>query len=136
MGIVRNFARSGALALLALSSVSIVAPRALAAEPLRISYADWPGYVAWQVAIEKNWFKEAGVDINFEWFDYSAAMEAFAAGKLDAINLTNGDTLGMGCQRRQGHHDHGDGLLQRQRHDRRQAGHQVHRRPEGKESRP
>ncbi len=97
MGIVRNFARSGALALLALSSVSIVAPRALAAEPLRISYADWPGYVAWQVAIEKSWFKEAGVDIKFEWFDYSAAMEAFAAGKLDAINLTNGDTLGMGA---------------------------------------
>lgn len=93
MGNFWKFVRGGALALLALSSI----PQASAAEPLRISYADWPGYVAWQVAIEKGWFKEAGVDIKFEWFDYSAAMEAFAAGKLDAISLTNGDTLGMGA---------------------------------------
>jgi NitT/TauT family transport system substrate-binding protein len=89
--------RSATLALFCLSAASADIPQASAAEPLRISYADWPGYVAWQVAIDKGWFKEAGVDIKFEWFDYSAAMEAFAAGKLDAINLTNGDTLGMGA---------------------------------------
>lgn len=92
MGKLWSLVRSGALALVALSSTAFAADA-----PLRISYADWPGYVAWQVAIEKGWFKEAGVDIQFEWFDYSAAMEAFAAGKLDAINLTNGDTLGMGA---------------------------------------
>jgi len=93
-----SFVRGGALALIALSTVAAtVTPAAATDAPLRISYADWPGYVAWQIAIEKGWFKEAGVDIQFEWFDYSAAMEAFAAGKLDAINLTNGDTLGMGA---------------------------------------
>jgi NitT/TauT family transport system substrate-binding protein len=70
---------------------------ARAAEPLKIGYSDWPGWVAWQVAIEKNWFKEAGVDVKFEWFDYSASMEAFAAGKIDAVTMTNGDALVTGA---------------------------------------
>ena len=68
-----------------------------AAEPLKIGYSDWPGWVAWQVAIDKNWFKEADVDVKFEWFDYSASMDAFAAGKLDAVFMTNGDTLVTGA---------------------------------------
>jgi len=67
-----------------------------AAEPLKIGYSDWPGWVAWQVAIDKGWFKEAGVDAKFEWFDYSASMDAFTAGKLDAVLMTNGDTLVTG----------------------------------------
>ncbi|MGZ3237655.1 MAG: ABC transporter substrate-binding protein [Burkholderiaceae bacterium] len=67
-----------------------------AAEPLKIGYSDWPGFVAWQVAIEKGWFKEAGVDVKFEWFDYSASMDAYAAGKLDAVLMTNGDALVTG----------------------------------------
>jgi len=68
-----------------------------AAEPLRIGYSDWPGWVAWQIAIDKGWFKEAGVDVRFDWFDYSASMDAFAAGKLDAVLMTNGDTLVTGA---------------------------------------
>lgn len=68
-----------------------------AAEPLKIGYSDWPGWVAWQVAIDKNWFKEADVDVKFEWFDYSASMDAFAAGKLDAVFMTNGDALVTGA---------------------------------------
>lgn len=67
-----------------------------AAEPLKIGYSDWPGWVAWEVAIQKDWFKEAGVDVKFEWFDYAASMDAFAAGKLDAVAMTNGDTLVTG----------------------------------------
>lgn len=63
------------------------------AEPLKIGYSDWPGWVAWEIGIEKGWFKEAGVDVQFEWFDYVASMDAFAAGKLDAVGMTNGDTL-------------------------------------------
>ncbi len=70
---------------------------AQAAAPLKIGYSDWPGWVAWQVAIDKGWFKEAGVPVTFEWFDYSASMEAFAAGKLDAVTMTNGDTLVTGA---------------------------------------
>lgn len=64
-----------------------------AAQPIKIGYSDWPGWVAWQVAIEKGWFKEAGVDVKFEWFDYGSSMTAFSAGKIDAVTVTNGDAL-------------------------------------------
>ena len=69
----------------------------VAAEPLKIGYSDWPGYVAWQVAIDKGWLKEAGVDADFEWFDYSASMDAYTAGKIDADLVVNGDALVMGA---------------------------------------
>lgn len=68
-----------------------------AAQPLKVGYSDWPGWVAWQVAIDKGWFKQAGVDVKFEWFDYSASLEAFSAGKIDAVTMTNGDTLVTGA---------------------------------------
>jgi NitT/TauT family transport system substrate-binding protein len=70
---------------------------ATAPAPLHLGYSDWPGWVAWQVAIDKGWLKEAGLDVKFEWFDYSASMEAFAAGKLDGDFVTNGDALVMGA---------------------------------------
>lgn len=66
------------------------------AEPLKIGYSDWPGWVAWEVALEKGWFKEEGVEVQFEWFDYVASMDAFAAGQLDGVGMTNGDTLVTG----------------------------------------
>lgn len=68
-----------------------------AAAPLKIGYSDWPGWVAWEVAIQKGWFKEAGVDVDFEWFEYVPSMEAFAAGKIDAVCVTNGDALVTGA---------------------------------------
>jgi NitT/TauT family transport system substrate-binding protein len=69
----------------------------LQSKPLKIGYSDWPGWVAWEVAIEKEWFKKAGVDVELEWFDYLASMDAFAAGKLDAVCMTNGDALLTGA---------------------------------------
>jgi len=69
----------------------------LHAEPLKIAYSDWPGWVAWQIGIDKGWFKEAGVDVDFEWFEYVPSMEAFAAGKVDAVSMTNGDALVTGA---------------------------------------
>lgn len=90
--IFKPFIKSAA-AILAAATFSIAAQ---AAEPLKIGYSDWPGWVAWEVAIEKGWFKEAGVDVKFEWFDYVASMDAFAAGKLDAVAMTNGDALVTG----------------------------------------
>jgi len=74
-----------------------VTTMAAQAEPLKIGYSDWPGWVAWEVAIQKGWFKEAGVDVQFEWFEYVPSMEAFAAGKLDAVCMTNGDALVTGA---------------------------------------
>ncbi|ADE10332.1 ABC transporter substrate-binding protein [Sideroxydans lithotrophicus] len=78
------------------SIAAICSIPAHAAQPLTIGYSDWPGWVAWQVAIEKGWLKEAGVDAKFQWFDYSASMDAFAAGKIDSVLMTNGDTLVTG----------------------------------------
>jgi NitT/TauT family transport system substrate-binding protein len=71
--------------------------RPAAAAPLTVGYSDWPGWVAWQVAIDKGWLKDAGVDVTFQWFDYSASMDAFAAGKIDSVVMTNGDTLVTGA---------------------------------------
>lgn len=90
----RNLIKTSLL-VLALS-LAAFAPRPASAEPLTVGYSDWPGWVAWQVAIDKDWFKEAGVDVKFEWFDYVASMDAFAAGKTDAVLMTNGDTLVTG----------------------------------------
>ncbi|MFC7052225.1 ABC transporter substrate-binding protein [Hansschlegelia quercus] len=92
----RSFRKFIGAAALALAAFAAPASSTLAAEPLKVGYSDWPGWVAWQVAIDKGWFKEAGVDVQFEWFDYSASMEAFGAGKIDAVTVTNGDTLVMG----------------------------------------
>ena len=84
------------LARLTLLAALMVAPACAASVPLRIGYSDWPGWVAWQVAIEKGWVKDAGVDATFVWSDYSSSIDAFAAGKLDANMVTNGDALVMG----------------------------------------
>lgn len=93
-----QFSGSRWLSRLVFSVVTLAASAAaMAAPPLKIGYSDWPGWVAWQVAIEKGWFKEAGVDVKFEWFDYSASMDAFAAGKIDAVTMTNGDALVTGA---------------------------------------
>ena len=68
-----------------------------AAEPLKIGYSDWPGWVAWEIAIQKGWFKEVGVPVEFIWFDYVASMDAYVAGQIDAVCMTNGDALVVGA---------------------------------------
>lgn len=82
-----------AAALVMLAGFAPAAPAA----GLTLGYSDWPGWVAWQVAIEKGWIKQAGLDIHFEWFDYSASMDAYAAGKIDGDFVTNGDALVTGA---------------------------------------
>jgi NitT/TauT family transport system substrate-binding protein len=72
------------------------APQAKADSPLRIGFSDWPGWTGWQIAIDKGWFKEAGVDVDMQWFDYSASLDAFSAGKLDGDFVANGDGLAIG----------------------------------------
>jgi NitT/TauT family transport system substrate-binding protein len=79
-----------ALGILALSGLA-------RAEPLKIAYSDWPGFVAWEIGLSKGWFKEAGVDVEFLWFDYVPSMDAFVAGKVDAVGMTNGDALVTGA---------------------------------------
>src|SRR5436309_439277 len=84
-----------------LTCLSILSVTALAsvlqAAPLKIAYSDWPGWVAWEVAIQKGWLKQAGVDAEFLWFEYGPSMDAFTAGKVDAVMVTNGDALVTGA---------------------------------------
>ncbi|MEO8177806.1 MAG: ABC transporter substrate-binding protein [Deltaproteobacteria bacterium] len=72
-------------------------PPPAAAAPLLIAYSDWPGWVAWDVALHKHWFDAAGVKVDFKWFEYVPSMEAFSAGKVDACAMTNGDQLVTGA---------------------------------------
>lgn len=80
-------------ALIAMAGSSL----AVRAEPLKIAYSDWPGWVAWEIGIQKGWFKEAGVEVDFQWFDYVPSMDAYVAGKVDAVCMTNGDALVTGA---------------------------------------
>ena len=68
-----------------------------AAEPLKIIYSDWPGWVPWEIAKEKGFFEERGVDVELIWMDYVQGMEAFAVGQADAVCMTNGDALVIGA---------------------------------------
>lgn len=65
------------------------------AEPLRIAYSDWPGWIAWDIAEQKGFFKKHGVEVRLLWFEYAASMDAFAAGKADAVTVANGDSMVM-----------------------------------------
>jgi NitT/TauT family transport system substrate-binding protein len=65
--------------------------------PLRIAFSDWPGWTAFEIGIQKGWFKEAGVDVKFDWFEYAPSMDAFTAGKVDAVMMTMGDALVTGA---------------------------------------
>jgi NitT/TauT family transport system substrate-binding protein len=70
---------------------------AAAKPPLKIAFSDWPGWTAFEIGIQKGWFKEAGVDVEFSWFEYTPSMEAFAANKVDAVMMTMGDALVTGA---------------------------------------
>ena len=89
-----KFACAVSVALLGLSALPM---HAKAETPLRIGFSDWPGWTGWQIAIDKGWFKEAGVDVDLQWFDYSASLDAFSAGKLDGDFVANGDGLAIGA---------------------------------------
>ena len=67
------------------------------AEPLKVAYSDWPGWTLLEVAKQKGWFKEAGVEVDLQWFDYGPSMEAFSAGKVDAVTVVATDAMVMGA---------------------------------------
>jgi len=70
---------------------------AASADPLKIGYSDWPGYTVLEVAKQKGWFKDAGVDVDLVWFDYLASIDAYSAGKIDADCIVATDALGAGA---------------------------------------
>jgi NitT/TauT family transport system substrate-binding protein len=83
-----------ALAAFAAASLSVTA---LLSAPLKVAYSDWPGWTAFAIAEQKGWFKDAGVEVELLWFEYGPSMEAYSAGKVDAVMVTNGDSLVTGA---------------------------------------
>jgi len=67
------------------------------ADTIKIGYSDWPGYTVFEVAKQKGWFKDQGLDVEMVWFDYSASIDAFSAGKIDADCIVGSDALAAGA---------------------------------------
>lgn len=78
-------------------AISLIATTALQAEPLKLAYSDWPGFTLLEVAKQKGWFKEAGVEVELLWFDYLPSLDAFAAGKVDGVVCVATDALVSGA---------------------------------------
>ena len=67
--------------------------------PIRIAYSEWPGSLAWEIAKQKGWFADEGLDVELVWFsDYNAAIQAFLAGKIDGASVANGDNFMLSSQ--------------------------------------
>jgi NitT/TauT family transport system substrate-binding protein len=69
----------------------------LHADPLKIGYSDWPGYTVLEVAKQKGWFKDAGLDVELAWFDYLPSLDAYSANKIDAVCVVGSDALVTGA---------------------------------------
>jgi NitT/TauT family transport system substrate-binding protein len=82
--------------LILFASLTALRP-ALSAATLKIGYSDWPGYTVFEIAVQKGWFKDAGVDAQMIWFDYGPSIDAFSAGKIDADCIVASDAMGAGA---------------------------------------
>ncbi|HXF10904.1 MAG TPA: ABC transporter substrate-binding protein, partial [Desulfuromonadaceae bacterium] len=79
--------------MLATTLVGLTGLAGVNAAPIKIGYSDWPGYTVMEVAKQKGWFKEAGLDVEMVWFEYSPSIDAFSAGKIDADMIVAGDAM-------------------------------------------
>jgi len=79
------------------TAIAAMLGSALNAAPLKIAYSDWPGYTVLEVAKQKGWFKDAGLDVDLVWFDYLPSIDAFSANKVDAVAIVATDALVAGA---------------------------------------
>lgn len=70
---------------------------AQAKTPLKVAYSDWPGWTLLEVAKQKNWFKDAGVEVDLVWFEYGPSIDAFSAGRVDGTTIAASDALVTGA---------------------------------------
>lgn len=62
--------------------------------PLISGVNPWPGYSGHYVALQKGFFKEAGIDVQEVFFQSATeSITSFLGGKVDIAWLTSGDTL-------------------------------------------
>src|SRR5258707_13154760 len=67
------------------------------AAPLKLAYSDWPGYTVLEVAKQKGWFKDAGLEVELAWFEYLPSIDAYSAGKVDGVLIVATDALVTGA---------------------------------------
>ena len=79
------------------ASLLFFASATLGAAPLKVAYSDWPGFTLIEVAKQKGWFKEEGIEVELLWFDYLPSIDAFAAGKVDSVTVVAADALVSGA---------------------------------------
>lgn len=65
--------------------------------PIKIGYSDWPGFTIFEVAKQKGWFKDAGLDVEMVWFEYLPSIDAFSAGKIDGVTIVATDAMVTGA---------------------------------------
>jgi NitT/TauT family transport system substrate-binding protein len=82
--------------LLTLALVGLASVAGVNAAPLKIAYSDWPGYTIFEVAKQKGWFKDAGLDVELDWFEYLPSIDAFSADKVDAVMVVATDAMVTG----------------------------------------
>jgi NitT/TauT family transport system substrate-binding protein len=82
---------------IAVPIIVLACAASLNAAPLKIAFSDWPGYTILEVAKQKGWFKEAGLDVELAWFEYLPSIDAFSAGKVDAVTIVATDALVTGA---------------------------------------
>jgi NitT/TauT family transport system substrate-binding protein len=71
--------------LLTVAGALLITFSARSAEPIKIGYSDWPGWVAWEIAKEKGLFKKRGVEVKLVWFPvYTDSLTALNTAKIDA----------------------------------------------------
>jgi NitT/TauT family transport system substrate-binding protein len=83
--------------LLAAALLGLTGLGSVRAATIKIGYSDWPGYTVMEIAKQKGWFKDAGLDVEMVWFEYSPSIDAFAAGKIDADMIVAGDDMVTGA---------------------------------------
>jgi len=78
-------------------ALGFIAAGSIQAETLKIAYSDWPGFTIFELAKQKGWFKDAGLDVELVWFEYLPSIDAFSAGKVDAVTIVATDALVAGA---------------------------------------
>ncbi len=83
--------------MLTMALVGLASLAGVRADTIKIGYSDWPGYTVMEIAKQKGWFKDAGLDVDMIWFDYNASIDAFSAGKIDADMIVASDAIVTGA---------------------------------------
>lgn len=96
----REFLKLSALGAMGAASGLLGVPKILRAESLslKLGMGTWIGYLPAYVALAKDFYKEAGLDLQLVTFQGNDAAAAFAAGKVDMTSTAGSSTLVLSAQ--------------------------------------